>query len=426
MTKEKELSALAGNAPTPLDRIDRWRTPVSVNPALQQLASSERVLLLQGPVGPFFDRLTRWLQTNGTEVRRVVFQGGDEFDCRALAPIRFQRPPAEWPSTFGELLSSWRPDCIVLFGQSRYYHKVALERARALDVPVVVMEEGYFRPGFVTMELGGVNGYSTTLDRFDWAPANGGDVPQPDLCQRHFQKMAWHASQHYLALDNNHSHYPHYQHHRSTNLGGYARHWLTSWARKYGHLRADLQFQRQLFACGQPYFFVPLQLEGDSQISQHSPFRNIAEFVLQILHSFAAHAPHGAWLVFRQHPHARGGDGHIGLIREVAAALGIEALVHHMVEGDTPDLAENSAGTVVINSTVGLQALERGSSLIALGDTFYRRQGLTMMSGLDQFWAKPEIPDAALARKFLSEVKGLTQASASVYALADQELHWPS
>ncbi|HSH95287.1 MAG TPA: hypothetical protein VK968_14175, partial [Roseimicrobium sp.] len=151
-----------------LDFVDTGPAATSVNPAFVYLANAQRVLLLQGPVGPFFDRVAQWLLGRGSDVRRVVFQGGDEHDCQAVPPTRFDGTPANWPSFFAELLAHWKPDCIVLFGQSRYYHKVALERARAIDLPAVVMEEGYFRPGFVTMELGGVNGYSTTLDRYVW------------------------------------------------------------------------------------------------------------------------------------------------------------------------------------------------------------------------------------------------------------------
>lgn len=402
-----------------------WRTPVGTNPALHTLATARRVLLLQGPVGPFFARLTRWLAERGTEVRRVAFQGGDEFDCRRVEPIRFARTAADWPAAFGELLDRWRPDCIALFGQSRLYHKVALERARAVDLPAVVMEEGYFRPGYVTMELGGVNGYSTTLDRYLWAPAAGTASPPPDACASPFAKMAWHASRHYAAMDRARERFPHYEHHRSTDLGAYARYWLTSWSRKYRHRAADLAFQRELLPSGRPYFFVPLQLEGDSQISHHSPFRNIGEFVVQVLHSFARHAPADSWLVLRQHPHARGGPGHHALIRELARGLRVEGRVHHLVEGDTPALAEHSAGTVVINSTVGLQALERGAPLMVLGDSFYKRADLTFGGGLDAFWHSPARPDRSAAARFLTELKGLTQAPASVYAWAGEPIAWP-
>lgn len=419
------ILAPGGQAEEQLGRVlDDWRKPVCGNPALLCLAQSRRVLMLQGPVGPFFDRVARWLLARGSRVERVVFQGGDENDCQIVQPTPFTGAPSAWPAFWSNLLQRFRPDCIVLFGQSRLYHKVALERARAIDLPVVVMEEGYFRPGFVTMELGGVNGYSTTLDRYEWTPADPAHGLQPSGSPMHFQKMAWHASQHYIAMRKHARRYPEYQHHRSADLQAYALYWMRSWFRKGFHRGRDRQLQRWLFEARRPYFFVPLQLEGDSQITQHSPFANNAEFILQVLTSFAAHAPADASLVFRQHPHARGGPGSRGLILSLADGLGVGDRVHHLVEGDTPDLAEHSLGTVLINSTVGLQALERGVPLTVLGEAPYKRPELTYMGELDGFWKNRQKPDSAVAGSFLAQVKNLTQAPASVYALRSEPLDW--
>jgi capsular polysaccharide export protein len=385
--------------------------------------------MLQGPVGPFFDRVADWLQRRGTQVERVVFQGGDEQDCRAVKPIPFRQPPTQWPAFLGRLLGTYRPDCIVLFGQMRFYHKVALERARAVDLPVIVMEEGYFRPGFVTMELWGVNGYSATLDRFSLAGDDGTAASikplVPELSQMHFQKMAWHASRHYVAMRTMRHHYPQYQHHRTDDLPFYATYWTRSWFRKGLRRGPDRKIQRWLFDGDKPYFFVPLQLEGDSQITHHSPFASNAEFILRVLPSFAEYGSKESLLVFRQHPHARGGPGNHDLIRTVAAGLGIAHRVLHMTEGDTPDLAEHSLGTVVINSTVGLQALERGVPLIVLGDALYKQPQFTFMGGLDAFWRERKKPDPVLTGTFLSQLKQLTQAPASVYALRREMLMWP-
>lgn len=406
---------------------EHWRQPVEGNPAFAVLSGARRVLMLQGPVGPFFDRVSSWLSARGCEVRRVVFQGGDERDCRAVRPIRFTGTAATWPAFLGELLATDRPDCVVLFGQGRLYHKVALERARAIDLPVVVMEEGYFRPGYVTMELGGVNGYSTTLDRFEWVSPHPSRLQlAPAVTPMHFQKMAWHASQHYIALREERHRYPHYQHHRPVAPAAYAAYWIRSWIRKAMRRGPDRRLQQWLFGTRQRYYFVPLQLDGDSQITQHSPFRSTAEFVVEVLQSYARRAPEDTMLVFRQHPHARGGPGNGGLIRTLSASLGVAQRVHHMVEGDTPDLAEHSLGTILINSTVGLQALERGAPLIALGDAPYKQPAFTFTGDLDSFWDQCKRPDRDAAGAFLAQVKHLTQMPASVYALRSEPLAWPS
>lgn len=413
-----------------LEYVDSGPLAAPVNPALAVLANARRVLFLQGPVGPFFDRIAQWLRSRGADVKRVAFQGGDQRDCQAVEPICFRSPSNMWPAFFAALLETEKPDCIVLFGQSRLYHKVALERARAVDLPVIVMEEGYFRPGFVTMELGGVNGYSTTMDRYVWdgRPDLPDPLPDfglsPDISPRHFQKMAWHAMQHYAAIRRERQSYPHYQHHRCDDPFFYIRYWVRSWFRKGLHCAGDRRFQRWLFDSKQPFFFVPLQLEGDCQITHHSPFSSNFEFILRVMRSFAANAPKESHLVFRQHPHARGGPGHAKFIRDMAGLLNIAHRVYHMTEGDTPDIAERSLGTVVINSTVGLQALERRVPLMVLGNSIYKRPELTFRGDLDDFWHNRKRPDIAVAGAFLAQLKNLTQAPASVYALRSEPLSW--
>ena len=406
----------------------------SLNPALRLLSGSQRVLILQGPVGPFFDRMARWLQAGGAQVDRVVFQGGDRFDSKNVTPVEFAGSPQSWSPILRDLIIRRKIDCIVLFGQSRAYHQSAIAIAAEMALPVVVLEEGYFRPGFVTMELGGVNGYSTTLKKFLWQPPGSESRENsqhaltgiaPDASPYHFRKMMFHACKHYMAMHQRRSDFPAYSHHRVTDPYFYAAYWLRSWVRKYRQTKHDLGIQRRLFSARQRYFFVPLQFDGDAQITQHSRYPENVHFIIEVLRSFATHAPATDTLVFKQHPHARGGLSHTNLIHSLAEELGMRRRVLHLVEGDTPDLAEHSAGVVLINSTVGFQALERNAPLMVMGEAIYRRPDLTFNGNLDDFWANPVRPDGAAVESFLLQVKNLTQAPASVYANRDEPLDWP-
>jgi capsular polysaccharide export protein len=402
------------------------------NPALMRLMSSRRVLLLQGPVGPFFDRLTKWLIGRGGEVRRVVFQGGDERDCAVVNPIRFKGAVSDWPAFFSNLVDQLEVDCVVLFGQSRRYHQAALAVAKARGIATVVMEEGYFRPGFGTMELGGVNGYSSTLFRYTWQTEVMGTAVseteregiRPDISPWHFQKMAWHAANHYLALWRHRSAYPHYHHHRTEDPFHYAAYWLRSWARKLVRRGPQLRLQAKLFETGLMYFMVPLQVDGDSQLVYHSSFGKNPEFISEVLHSFARCAPADSLLVFKEHPYSRGGPGHGKLVRTIAKELGIDDRIRYLSEGDTPALAEHSAGVVLINSTVGLQALERGVPLMVMGDALYDQPKLTFQGQLDDFWVNRQPPDPEMSKLFLAQLKNLTQVPASLYGLNSESLGW--
>ena len=396
------------------------------NPALIQLENSKQVLLLQGPVGPFFDRLTVWLQRKETQVHRIAFQGGDLFDSKALKPMLYQGTLKEWPNYLAATIKQLQIDCLVMFGQSRKYHERARSYANSIGLPLVVLEEGYFRPGYITMELGGVNGYSSTLEKYQWQKSATHTVSgiQSDVARWHFQSMAIHASLHYIAMQRDTDKFPDYEHHRNNNPTHYAFYWLRSWYRKIRLSRIDYRFQKKLFSNNQPYFFVPLQYDDDAQITHHSSFGKNANFITRVMQSFAQNSAADSWLVFRHHPHSRGGNGHAELISKLASDLGMRYRVHHMTEGDTPDLAQRSLGVVLINSTVGLQAIERGAPLMVMGDALYKRDGVSFGGNLDDFWRQACAPRKKTAFNFLSQIKNLTQAPASVYAKFDQPLRW--
>lgn len=398
---------------------------VSCNPALLQLALSRRVLLLQGPVGPFFDRISRWLECNGASVHRVIFQAGDRLDCLCGQPLDFAGDIGQWPEFLQNTLQRLNIDVIVLFGQARAHHAAAIAMGKSAGLPVVVLEEGYVRPGYVTMELGGVNGFSTTLSRFVWQPDAPGPTVlahKPQSTGHQFRQMAWFACRHYWNMYWGLKASAHYQHHKSTSIWQHSHYWVWSLIKKHLHLPRDNT--RVKWLVNQSYFFVPLQHDGDSQIVHHSPFEQNTDFIIEVLRSFAHHAPLDTLLVFRQHPHSRGGRGHGRLIRSLAAELGVGERVVHLVEGHTPTIVTHARGVVVINSTVGLQALMRHKPLMVMGDALYDRPGLSHQGLIHDFWADCPAPDTQQVDDFLQALIALTQAPCNVYGRADEPLLW--
>ena len=80
--------------------------------------------------------------------------------------INFQGRPEEWGAFFDSVSRLLAPVAIVLMGDMRFYHKVAIERARLRGIHVICLEEGYMRPNFVTVELDGVNSNSPLRRNF--------------------------------------------------------------------------------------------------------------------------------------------------------------------------------------------------------------------------------------------------------------------
>lgn len=395
---------------------------VHENPALAVLKASRSVLLLQGPVGPFFDRLSQWLMARNKQVHRIVFSGGDQHDCKLLTPIKFVGFLKEWDRFFEEQCVQLQVDVVVVFGQSRAYHQAALKAANQLGIQVIVLEEGYFRPGFMTMELDGVNGNSTTLDRFSW------DGPKEHITSatdKHpFLASTYFAAVHYAHMLLRHGNFPHYEHHRHRSPLYYFGYWMYSWLRKFSHQKLDLRKQKQLLDSKACFYLVPLQFEGDAQLKNFSTYSSVKDFLFEVIRSFSIHAPKQAMLVFREHPHGRGMGGYRSFIRQIIKTFGVDTRVVYLVEGETPVLVKHSAGVITINSTVGLRAFELLVPLKVMGAAIYQRPGLVFEGELDEFWIKSVPAKPELSIDFLLQIKNLTQVPVCGYGDRDLPIEW--
>jgi capsular polysaccharide export protein len=392
------------------------------NPALTVLKASRSVLLLQGPVGPFFDRLTDWLLRRKIQVHRIVFSGGDEYDCKAIKPIKFASKLEEWREFFTTQCVQLKVDVVILFGQSRAYHQDAIQVAAELNLEVVVLEEGYFRPGYLTVELKGVNGNSTTLDRFKWAGPK--EHIQSATDNHPFLTATYFAAIHYAQMLFGHFRYKGYQHHRHRSVAYYFTYWMYSWFRKLIHRNFDLRRQEKLLNGKEFFYFVPLQFEGDAQLKLFSNYKSVEDFLYQIIRSFSIYSPQASLLVFREHPHGRGMGGYKKFIHKIALRFNIDERIIYLVEGDTPLLVKHSAGVVTVNSTVGLRALDCHVPLKVMGSAVYMRPGLVFDGELDEFWSEAVPAKQEIANEFILQLKNLTQLPICGYAPRNIRINW--
>ena len=403
------------------------RQVVNTNPAFTRIANAQSVLFLQGPIGHLFGKLATWLLNRGTKVHRVVFNGGDAWYARSLPKEKvffFDMPMGSWPNTFSRLCLLHSVDVVVLFGQSRPCHASIIAMAGKMGLDVVIVEEGYFRPGFATFELGGVNGFSSTLELFSWKPSTN-QFPElsADVCNLHFFKTCWHSTVYYVMLFVRHRPFIHYRHHRETFFITYACYWLRSWKVKLQRRGKDHSLVSSLIKSRTDFFFVPLQYEDDAQVTLHSNFSSNKEFIHEVVCSFAKNALPGQRLVFKQHPMSRGGVGLEKFIHNLAFEFGVEQLVSCVWEGHNPSILKACKGVVLINSTVGLQALARGKPVKVLGTSLYDLPDVTSQQTLDEFWRKPQKPDPEISSYFLQQLKHLTQVPCSIYSNAYEA--WP-
>jgi capsular polysaccharide export protein len=389
--------------------------------SLTSLLKYRRVLLLQGPMGPFFARLAGFLEQHGQAVYKVNFNGGDQFFYRRQRAVAYTGTPDEWPEWLRSFLIVKRIDAVVVFGQTRPVHAAARAMAGEAGAELFVFEEGYLRPDYVTLECGGVNGYSG-MPR---CPAFYGSLPEASPRQarpthQRFSTMAWYASVYSWAVTLMRPRFPHHVYHRPIHPVAEALRWARGGWRKLAYAVKERNVLDKLTADSRTkrWFLLPLQVHNDSQIVHHSRYDSVEAVIDEVMASFAAHAPSGDWLVIKHHPMDRAYSNYARYIEQRAAAHGVSARVRYVHDLHLPTLLKHAKGVVTVNSTTGLQSLFHKTPVIALGDCFYNVPGLLFQGGLASFWQAPGAVDEDLYQRFRQHLVANTQLNASFYGAA--------
>ena len=374
------------------------------------------VLLLQGPMGPFFRRLAEDLERQGLCVYKINFNGGDAFYYRRRGVIEYTGSLQQWPDFLANQLSALSIDRIYLFGDCRVYHVKARDVAKRLNVPVFVFEEGYIRPDYITLEMGGVNGLSQLpRDPSTYRAMSVLQSEHPLHVGYSFPWMALRAMLYYIASRLSRR-YPHYIHHRPLNVfkegskwvvAGLYKLWYSVAERRMMHLLSDELAGR--------YFLVPLQVHCDMQITKHSHYNNIEQFILEVIDSFGNHAAAESYLVFKHHPLDRGYRNYAKLIQGMARARGIDGRVFYVHDLPLPALLKRARGTVVINSTTVLSSIHHRIPVKVMGKSIYDMPGLTSQGSLARFWQSPEAPDRKLYLCFRNYLLANNQVNGNFY-----------
>jgi capsular polysaccharide export protein len=359
-------------------------------------------LFLQGPHGPFFAMMGKELGSRGHRVSRVNFNGGDWFDWKKAGAVRFNGDLSQWGGFCRELLKEHRITDLVVYGDCRPLHHKAIELAKADNIRVHVFEEGYIRPDWVTLEEGGVNGYSSLPRNAEWylqAARNLEASPYVKVGPS-LKPLIGECIKHYAACMLLKPFFPKYRTHRFHHPIREAWHWVLRSLKLRREQKRSSLVEAEIVRGRRPYFLVCLQVSIDSQITCHSPFCDMKEFISHVIDSFARHASSDAYLVFKNHPQDHGGFGYRELIAEKGAAAGVQDRCRYIERGNLPLLIKGSKGVVLVNSTVGTSALFHRKPTIALGDSIYNFAGLTYQEGIDAFWKDPVPPDPEVFRAF--------------------------
>lgn len=367
--------------------------------AVNSLAD-RRFLIVTAPFGRFGRILADVLSERGAVVSRMMFNAGDMIYWRRPNGIKFTDSVEHWPERFQALAGDFTD--IIVFGEGGPYNQAVLTQADALSAQVWVLENGYFRPDWVTVERNGVNA-SSQLPRH----RSGYAAPAPEtlvirpvgrILPHHVINISlYHACQLPGRLLFPNYSYPYTQ---------------SPWLQFFGHVRryVSLAFQSKsacevdaITAKG-PFFLACLQREGDAQLLRYSHFADNTAFLAEVMSSFARHAPPDARLVVKNHPLDPGLVDLRHMTRCLAVERGLAGRVDFIDGGNLAQLCRASRGMVVNNSSAALSALGFHSPVKVLGEAFFDFDGLTDQQPLDDFWSAPQGPDVELFTRFRAHV----------------------
>ena len=378
-------------------------------------------MFLQGVCSPFFPRLADALRAHGHEVRKVNFTVGDHMYWRRGNATSYRGPMKRLPEFYTKQFDMHGTTDIVLFGDCRPVHRPAIHLARARGIRIHVFEEGYFRPFWITLEQGGVNGHSRLPRDPDWYREQAKAVSHFDngvpFKASFWKRAVYDVGYNFWAGINPLLHpgvKSHVPYSPLTEYLAYIRRGIRIKRCEVLSLRTEQRLIAE--ATCHPYFLMPLQIANDAQIIHHSPFENMAAALQSTLKSFARYAPRHCRFVAKVHPLDPGLVNYRSLLSRWSRELGVIDRVYYLESGNLPALLTATAGVVTVNSTVGGSALIHGKPTIALGHALYNLPGLTFQKGLDLFWTESKKPDLHLYKSFRNVVIARTQVNGGFYS----------
>ncbi|MFZ5964217.1 capsular biosynthesis protein [Thalassococcus sp. BH17M4-6] len=374
------------------------------------MTAAPTVLMLQGPLGPLYGQIAGHLRTAGCNVLRVQFSGNDVADWPHAGALEFTQPFSDWERFLDTTIAPLGVDVMLLHGDRRPYHRVATDWARRRGIAVFVSELGYMRPDWMILERDGVS----ALSRFPSDPARirqiAAESPDIDLAPRWTSRI-WPRVVGELRFSLFNTLYarrfPHYQSHRDQSAWRVYPGWV------FGQVRRRFRQIHPLPTA--PYYVFALQLDGDYQIRDHSPYDDVRDSIVAVARSFAAHAPRKATLVIKPHPHSFAIGRVRATLRQVCQRFGLDGRLR-MIKGATvAELCNGAAGFVSVNSSAGFEALDASCPTHAIMPTLYDVPGLTHQGDLDAFWAAPRQSDKDLFSDLVKAICHTVQVRGTIY-----------
>ncbi len=388
--------------------------------------SKQSVLLLQGPVGPFFSDLHCALQSSGFQAKRVLYNAADRYYSARTTKnscLEFSGTMQEWQDWLKAELTHHKTDYIVLFGSSRPAHKLARSIASEFNIKVISLEEGYLRTGYITCEFGGNNQHSQlTSWRPDLVSASAGKNSD-DISNYNrnsvFHKTI-HAALYYFIRDyNGPKNSDELLHRVPERPFSLVASWISHLFKRQLNKLLEASTIRHLRK-NPGFLLVPLQVASDSQIS-HAARGWDTDKLIDACINACLKSNVQQKLIFKLHPLERDGPSVKEKILEKARKAKLpESAVQVIYSGRIGELAKLSSGMIVINSTSAFSALHSNVPVLVLGSAVYRHKELVTLGSDAQsivdFFNQRQTYAEEDKRKFIEYLKAESLVPGDFYA----------
>lgn len=373
--------------------------------------AGRRFLIVSAPFGRFGAVMASVLEARGANVNRMIFNAGDAMNWRRSGGIVFKDTAKAWTEGLIEFASAFTD--IILFGEAGEYNRAVLAASDRLQARVWVLENGYFRPDWITVERNGVNG-SSALPRFKGGyPEPAPLLPEPFTVGKILPHHVANISAYHTVQVAGKALFPNYT----------APYVFSPLDQCLGHIRRylSLAFRRaencdaDVIKARGDFFIACLQREGDAQLLRYSRYCDNRAFLTAVIASFAAKALPKTRLVVKNHPLDPGLVNLRAITLRLAERYGVAGRVDFIDGGNLAALCRASQGMVVNNSSAALSALGFHTPVKVLGDAFFDFEGLTDQKPLDDFWRAPEAPDSDLFTRFRAHVIAQSQVNGNYH-----------
>lgn len=385
--------------------------------------SKKTFLLLQGPIGSFFNDLAEELKAKNHDVFKINFWGADT----VFFPngIKFDKNIEQWEKYVASFCIKNKITDIVLFGDRRPYHEKAINAVCKISesINIWVLEEGYFRPHWVTVDQYGSNfrSHIKTVINKTSKPKYYPLPEEQENIQPWLKESLYTIFKYYLVGLATRSFYPNFKYHRIdhplTELGGWVLNFLATQL-KIKDNKKQLSEAEHLLG---NHFVVALQLDTDAQIRKYSPFKNINELMELAISSFAKNAPHDKTLIVKSHPFDRNWIFREREFSNLTKKYNIEDRAAFINNCPASKITQDCQGVITANSSFALHALNKEIPVKALGDAFWNIKGVCDEQSLTKFWNNPIPPDREVFESLKEHIMK-TQLNGSFYSKEGREV----